>query len=238
MSDSIYIIFEGKCRILFNLENACFTDSLSEEVKKKYDFVVLDYLQKGQIFGEYSAIDGVNEPFSVEVVSDHATVFRINRQALTRLFKEDLNTIVGEYRAQIRMKTNWLAFTTQNIQHRGEKQLKLEFVKQAKPESRPVSKPESRPEIYSSIEESKEREKPQSLTQTRKKRPFSRLKVKTHFRDTKRNLSDMANRLVAKRKEQEMHMIPKSSQRNLRITPSNKSSFRSLSFIFQDKSID
>ena len=53
----------------------------------KYKYIVLDYLRKGNIFGEHSVVNGVKNPYSIEVVSQKAIVFKIKKNLLIKLGK-------------------------------------------------------------------------------------------------------------------------------------------------------
>ena len=99
--------------MLLNLNRNRFTKNLPKDIMALFKYVVIDNLGMGQLFGEHSAIDGMANPYSVEVSSNSATVFKIDRQAMNMLFRGEKNETIGYFRGQIRMKSNWLVFKSQ-----------------------------------------------------------------------------------------------------------------------------
>ena len=75
MNDYLYIIFQGKCKIMINTNNEECAKIFPEEAKFKFKYVTLGNLHKGQTFGEHSIINGVESPFTIEVCSESVIVF-------------------------------------------------------------------------------------------------------------------------------------------------------------------
>ena len=76
--------------------------------------------------GEHGAVNGTTNPYSIEVKSERAVVYKIHRDAL-KLIGQHSDAI--EYlRAHIQMKTNWVAFKTQDVANlEPEEQKELKF---------------------------------------------------------------------------------------------------------------
>ena len=82
MDDSIYLIAEGKCRILMSIKTDNCANAFPDEIKEMFEYVVLDHFRKGEYFGEHSAINSEANPYAVQVASDRATIYKINRNSL------------------------------------------------------------------------------------------------------------------------------------------------------------
>ena len=82
INDSLFILYKGKCRILISIQSESCAKTFPEEIREKFNNVTLDHLHKGAIFGEHSAVNGVVNPYAVEVSSKSATVLKIRKKCL------------------------------------------------------------------------------------------------------------------------------------------------------------
>ena len=124
-SDFIYLIAQGKCRVLLRTKGASWATSLPQRLG---DSFTLSRLRKGEYFGEHGTVNGEANPYTVQVESESVTVLMIDRASLAMLSHD----IIDYLRGQIRMKTNWVRFKTQRFKdHRPEEIEKFEFVNTA-----------------------------------------------------------------------------------------------------------
>ena len=65
------MIHEGKCRILLRV-------TLNKYKSKAFNCIVLDYLHKGDFIGEQAALNEIKNPYTVQVQSESASVFKFN----------------------------------------------------------------------------------------------------------------------------------------------------------------
>ena len=72
------------------------------------------------MFGEQGSVTGCDNLFSVVVDSDEAVIYEISSNAL-KLLRNTL--MLSQLRAQVQMKTNWVAFKTQRLQELSETEL-------------------------------------------------------------------------------------------------------------------
>ena len=111
MDDSIYLIVEGKCNILMSIKTETCANAFPDEIKERFDYVVLDHFRKGEYFGEHSVINGEKNPYTVQVKSDRAIIYKIHRNSLQCL-GDHHGGVIGYFRGQMRMRTNWMRFKT------------------------------------------------------------------------------------------------------------------------------
>ena len=90
--DHIYIIYSGKCRKLLSTRTkppTIFDQSVKlfpDDIQVEKPFMVLGQLRKGEIFGEISALNDLDNQFTVEVCSNSAIVYKIHRSNFIQHF--------------------------------------------------------------------------------------------------------------------------------------------------------
>ena len=137
---------------------------------------MLDYLKKGQCFGEMTALNKTESPFTVEVCSETATILKIHINDFLWLFGGEDGAPVMCLRSQIIMKNNWLRMKKQFLSYMSKvKLMSLEYRDDAKygrlqPTSKQIrevpfmqNNPETQKQVratsISSAEEAKRRER-------------------------------------------------------------------------------
>ena len=120
-SDFIYLIAQGKCKVLLRTKGTSWATSLPP---KCGDSFILSRLRRGEYFGEHSSINGEANPYTIQVESESVTVLMIDHASLAMLGRDTIDYLRG----QIRMKTNWVRFKTQRFaDHTPEEIAKFEF---------------------------------------------------------------------------------------------------------------
>ena len=81
----MYLIFKGQCAILLDTCSAAYSDFFPRKVKEAFKVVYLDSLRKGGMFGEHSAVNHVTNPYTVEVTSATAILYKISRTSIREM---------------------------------------------------------------------------------------------------------------------------------------------------------
>ena len=97
--------------MLVNIHSPTYANVFPSTAMEEYSHVFLDFLHKGDIFGEHSAINGDRHPYTVEAESSYVTVYRISRESLRQIDVTGVD-IVEPLRAQTNKMTNWLRLKT------------------------------------------------------------------------------------------------------------------------------
>ena len=87
MDDYIFFIYRGTCKILYPTEqikeNIAF-GGIIDEAKQKY--IVLGHLEKGDMFGEQSALNDLPHPYTLVAASPKLEYYKIQLASFTNKF--------------------------------------------------------------------------------------------------------------------------------------------------------
>ncbi len=110
--DHIFILYKGTARQLVP----------SSEFEKEKEFsddqrqIVFGNLSVGDFFGEQSAINDLPNPWTIEVTSKSATIFKIHRSQFIQHFGGQEGAPAKTLRSWIQMKHNWDRMKWEHIQ--------------------------------------------------------------------------------------------------------------------------
>eukprot|EP00347_Sterkiella_histriomuscorum_P017137 403350523 len=109
--DYLYFVFRGKMRVLLStqtqyLGEQIFPEQIQQDKNKKH--LVIGYIQRGECFGEHSALNDLPNPYTIEVFTKKAEVYKILRSNFVQYFGGLQGEPVERLRASILLKQNWL----------------------------------------------------------------------------------------------------------------------------------
>ncbi|CDW88486.1 UNKNOWN [Stylonychia lemnae] len=124
--DYLYFVFRGKCRVLLStatqLHNEpVFPEQIQQDKNRKN--VVIGYVNRGECFGEHSALNDYPNPYTIEVFTKKAEVYKILRSNFAQYFGGLQGEPVERLRASIILKQNWLKSKLELI-----KQMRIEQI--------------------------------------------------------------------------------------------------------------
>lgn len=104
--DHVFILFKGAARIIIprkELESHISTDNLNDS----HQWLVLGNLKVGDTFGEESAIEDMPNPWTVEVTSKSAEIYKIHRSNFVQHFGGLDGAPAMHLRSQSLIRNNW-----------------------------------------------------------------------------------------------------------------------------------
>lgn len=125
----LYFIFRGKCRLLLSTRVPPMATVFPVSIQERNEWLILDTLNKGQAFGEITALNpSTPSPYTVEVCSETVTLLKIHINQFHWYFGEEEGEPSLYLRSQVIMKTNWLRMKKQFLAYMSkEKLLQLEY---------------------------------------------------------------------------------------------------------------
>jgi len=107
--DYLYFIYRGVCKITYPVEKLpeVFGESVIYDAQKMKYFV-LGHLERGEMFGEQSALNDLPNPFTVVAATPKVELYKIHRTYFLQHFGGQAGEPVNQMRAQIILKNNWI----------------------------------------------------------------------------------------------------------------------------------
>ena len=78
--DYLFFIYRGTCKILYSVEklpDVFIESAIFDKSKQKY--FVLGHLQRGEMFGEQSALNNLPNPYSIIAATSKVEYYKIHR---------------------------------------------------------------------------------------------------------------------------------------------------------------
>ncbi len=105
--DYLYLLYRGKCNI--TLQRSSLPDVCHEKLEEHHKQLVIGAHRPGDCIGEASALNDFDNPYTVEVATKKAEIYKIHRSNFIKYFGGLKGDPVCQMRGNIILMENWVA---------------------------------------------------------------------------------------------------------------------------------